>query len=65
MPLRYELLLSAVLTVVIKAAVTALDGAIAWWLAALIALVVVFGGVLIFTSGSDSDSGSGGGGWDW
>ncbi len=39
--------LSALLTLLIKAGVALFGHSIAWWLAALIALVVVFGGFLI------------------
>lgn len=39
-----KLLVSAALTVLIKAGVAFFDHWIGWWLAALIALVVVFGG---------------------
>lgn len=45
-----KLLVSAALTVLIKAGVAFFDHWIAWWLAALIALVVVFGGWLIITN---------------
>jgi hypothetical protein len=38
---------SAVLTVIIKILVAAFNHSIAWWLAAAIALVLVFGGWLI------------------
>lgn len=42
-----QLALSAVLTLLIKGGVALFDHWIAWWLAALIALVVVFGGFLL------------------
>lgn len=51
-----KLALSAVLTLIVKGVVAMFDHSIAWWLAALIALVVVFGGWLILV---DSD-----GAWD-
>lgn len=41
-----KLILSAVLSVVIKVGVEAFGHWIAWWAAILIALVVVFGGLL-------------------
>lgn len=43
-----RLLISAVLTVAIKGGVAMFNHSIAWWAAALIALVIVFGGFLIF-----------------
>jgi len=52
-----KLLISVMLTAAIKVGVTVLGHWIAWWLAALIALVVVFGGWLII--GDDLD-----GAWD-
>lgn len=42
-----KLAASVVLTLLIKGGVTLFDHWIAWWLAALISLVVVFGGWLI------------------
>jgi hypothetical protein len=45
-----KLALSAVLTLLIKGGVALFDHWIAWWLAALISLVVVFGGWLIVTN---------------
>lgn len=51
-----KLLISAVVTLLIKGGVALFDHWIAWWLAALIALVVVFGGWLIL---ADTD-----GAWD-
>jgi len=49
-----KLLFSAVVTLLIKGGVALFDHWIAWWLAALIALVVVFGGWLVLV---DSDGG--------
>jgi hypothetical protein len=49
-----KLLISALLTVLIKAGVALLGHSVAWWLAALIALVVVFGGWFVIV---DSDDG--------
>ncbi len=54
--LMIRLVLSAVLTLLIKGGVALFQHSIAWWAAALIALVVVFGGFLIL---GDSD-----GWWD-
>jgi uncharacterized membrane protein YqgA involved in biofilm formation len=54
--LAIRLLLSAVLTLLIKGGVALFQHSIAWWAAALIALVVVFGSFLIL---GDSD-----GWWD-
>ncbi|MEU7980517.1 hypothetical protein AB0B63_18535 [Micromonospora sp. NPDC049081] len=51
-----KLLLAAVLTLLIKGGVALTGHWIAWWLAALISLAVVFGGWLIIT---DTD-----GAWD-
>lgn len=45
-----KLLLSAVVTLLIKGGVALFHHSIAWWLAALIALVFVFGGWLIITN---------------
>lgn len=42
-----KLLVSAAFTLLIKGAVTVAGHWIAWWAAGLIALVVVFGGLLI------------------
>jgi hypothetical protein len=44
-----KLLIALVLTLVIKGGVALFDHWIAWWAAALIAAVVVFGGWLILT----------------
>lgn len=51
-----KLFISAGITVAIKGVVALFGASIAWWLAALIALVVMFGGWLIIV---DSD-----GAWD-
>lgn len=51
-----KLLASAVLTLLIKGGVALFNHWIAWWLAAVIALVITFGGWLILV---DSD-----GSWD-
>jgi hypothetical protein len=51
-----KLAITAVLTLAIKAGVALADHWIAWWLAALISLVVVFGGWFVLV---DSD-----GAWD-
>ena len=51
-----KVLVSAAFTLLIKAGVALFGHSIAWWLAALIALVVVFGGWLILV---DTD-----GAWD-
>lgn len=48
-----KLLASALLTVLIKGGVALLQHSIAWWAAALISLVVVFGGFLILSSDGD------------
>lgn len=48
-----RVLLAAVLALAIKGGVALFHHSIAWWAAALIALVFVFGGVLIL--GDDSD----------
>ena len=45
-----RLIVSAVLTLIIKGVVALFEHSITWWLAALIALVVVFGGWLIIDS---------------
>lgn len=45
-----KLALSAVFTLLIKGVVAMFDHSIAWWLAALIALVLVFGGWLIIVN---------------
>jgi hypothetical protein len=45
-----KLAISIALTLVIKVGVAAFGHWIAWWLAGLIALVVVFGGWLIVTN---------------
>jgi hypothetical protein len=45
-----KLAVSVVLTLIIKAGFALFDHWIAWWLAALISLVVVFGGWLIITN---------------
>jgi hypothetical protein len=52
----FKLFVSVGITAAIKAGVAIFGGSIAWWLAALIALVVVFGGWLLIV---DSD-----GAWD-
>lgn len=49
----WKVLASAVLTVLIKGGVALFQHSIAWWTAALIALVVVFGGFLILDSDGD------------
>ena len=49
----WKVLASAVLTVLIKGGVALFQHSIAWWAAALIALVVVFGGFLILDSDGD------------
>lgn len=49
-----KLAVSAVLTLLIKGGVALADHWIAWWLAAAIALVVVFGGWLIITNVDDA-----------
>ncbi|MEU7170363.1 hypothetical protein ABZ949_02580 [Micromonospora tulbaghiae] len=46
----WKLLASAILTLLIKGGVAMFDHWIAWWLAAAIALVLVFGGWLIITN---------------
>ena len=51
----FGLLLSAALTVVVKGLVALGGHSVAWWLAALLSLVVVFGGFLIFTDGALGD----------
>lgn len=51
-----RLLLSAAVTLLIKGGVALIGHSIAWWLAALIALVLVFGGWFVLI---DSD-----GAWD-
>lgn len=51
-----KLLLSAALTLLIKGGMALFSHSIAWWLATVIALVVVFGGWLILV---DTD-----GAWD-
>lgn len=56
MELLIRLALSVVLTLAIKGGVALFQHSIAWWAAALISLVVVFGGFLIL---GDSD-----GWWD-
>lgn len=53
MDLLIRLGLSAALTLLIKGGVALFQHSIAWWAAALIALVIVFGGVLIL---GDSDA---------
>lgn len=45
-----KLIVSAVVALLIKAGVALFGHWIAWWLAAIIGLVVVFGGVLILDS---------------
>ena len=52
MELAIRVALSVILTLAIKGGVALFHHSIAWWAAALIALVVVFGGVLIL---GDSD----------
>jgi hypothetical protein len=52
-----KLVLSAVVTLIIKGGVALLGASIAWWLAAMIALVLVFGGWLIIVHSDDL-------GWD-
>lgn len=49
-----KLLIAAVLTLVIKGGVALADHWIAWWLAAVIAVAVVFGGWFII----DADDGA-------
>jgi hypothetical protein len=52
-PLRAQLLLAVVLTLVIKGAVALFHHWIAWWAAAALALVAVFGGFAIFDDDND------------
>ena len=51
----YKLIISAFLTLIIKGGVALVGHTIAWWLAGLISLVVVFGGFLIFIDGDGID----------
>ncbi|MFG3710145.1 hypothetical protein [Micromonospora sp. NPDC047730] len=46
-----KLAASGIVAILIKAISVAVGFALAWWLAALIALAIVFGGVLILTDG--------------
>lgn len=46
-----KLVISAVFTLIIKGGVALFGHSIAWWLAAVIALVLAFGGWFIFIDG--------------
>lgn len=52
-----KLVLSVVMTIVVKGVVALFGASIAWWLAAIIALVLVFGGWFILVDSDDL-------GWD-
>ncbi len=56
MPLRYQFLLSGLLTLLFKLGAFLADRPLAWWLAAVISLVLVFGGDLLWELALDGDN---------